>query len=173
MWWYLCVRNTDLDSDRTKIDFGTPFPQKSSKVCPNSVGALAQLFAHVVPRAWPIYLLHICLRFVCKCVTHIFWDKSQFVNIICVYGPSIVHPIIQECAVKTTVPSTYLSTNGAPTELLNSEITSGAVWVGARLNNNSYIADLAVSRFDIEPVTGSTSKAIRRLCWLCLTGSQV
>jgi len=26
--WYLCVRNTDLDPDRTKIDFATPLPKK-------------------------------------------------------------------------------------------------------------------------------------------------
>ena len=28
-WWYLCVRNTDLDPDRTNIDFGTPLPTKT------------------------------------------------------------------------------------------------------------------------------------------------
>ena len=26
--WYLCVRNSDMDPDRTKIDFGTPLPNK-------------------------------------------------------------------------------------------------------------------------------------------------
>jgi len=38
IWRCLCVRNTDLEPDRTKIDFGTPLPKKSSKVCPNSAG---------------------------------------------------------------------------------------------------------------------------------------
>jgi len=36
VWWYLCVRNTDLEPDRAKVDFGTPLPKKNSKVCPNS-----------------------------------------------------------------------------------------------------------------------------------------
>ena len=35
---YLCIRKTDLDPDRTKIDLGTPLPKKSLKVCPNSAG---------------------------------------------------------------------------------------------------------------------------------------
>ena len=28
IWWYLCIRNTDLEPDRTKIDFGTPLQKK-------------------------------------------------------------------------------------------------------------------------------------------------
>ena len=27
--WYLCVRNSDMDPDRTQIDFGTPIPKTS------------------------------------------------------------------------------------------------------------------------------------------------
>ena len=29
IWWYLCVRNSDMDPDRTKTDFGTPLPTKT------------------------------------------------------------------------------------------------------------------------------------------------
>jgi len=29
LWWYLCVRNSDMDPDRAKIDFGTHLPTKT------------------------------------------------------------------------------------------------------------------------------------------------
>jgi len=42
IWWYLCVRNTDLDPDRTKFDFGTPLPKKVLKYARILLGLLIQ-----------------------------------------------------------------------------------------------------------------------------------
>jgi len=38
VWWYLCVLNTNLESNQAKIDLCKPLPKESSKVCPNSAG---------------------------------------------------------------------------------------------------------------------------------------
>ena len=52
-WWYLCVRNTDLEPDRAKIDFGTPLPKKVLKYARILLGYLAMV-SFCIPMQKPI-----------------------------------------------------------------------------------------------------------------------
>ena len=38
-WWYLCVRNTDLEPNRAKIDFGAPLLKYARILLGNQNGA--------------------------------------------------------------------------------------------------------------------------------------
>jgi len=64
--WYLCVRNSDMDLDRTQIDFGRPLQKKVQKVRPEFAGWLCGvsivLFFTLLRWGFSLYLnLHVRL----------------------------------------------------------------------------------------------------------------